>query len=172
MWGAALERGKENGTGEKNLASGRRSQFLKGARRGGCPGGTTPRGPVRRGHGGSGPCGQRRHHTPHGCVEHSVNRGGGGARSMRARLLTSEAGSRRGPVAAAERGRGVVCATAARCRALTGRTGLAVGVGDGEAAGCVGRAWADPARCEVGRAQVNSSIYDLFKLVSNKFKLI
>jgi hypothetical protein len=71
---------------------------------------------------------------------------------MRARLLTSEAGLRQGPVAAAERRCRVVCAAVARCRALTGRTGLAVAVGDGEAAGCAGRAWADPARCEVGPA--------------------
>jgi hypothetical protein len=37
-------------------------------------------------------------------------------------------------------------------RALIGGTGLSTGVGNGDTAGCTGHAWADPERCEVGRA--------------------
>jgi hypothetical protein len=78
----------------------------------------------------------------------------------------------------------VVSLTSGACRAvgeversgvLTGGTGLSVGVGGGEAAACVGRAWARvgrPRKEKVGRAQMNSRILDLFKSVLNKLKLI
>jgi hypothetical protein len=50
-------------------------------------------------------------------------------------------------------------------RALTGRTGLSAGVDVGEATASVGRAWAGPGRKRVGRAQMSSTVLDLFKLI-------
>jgi hypothetical protein len=62
-----------------------------------------------------------------------------------------------------------------RSGALTGGTGLSTGVGRGEAVAGVGHAWAcvgRPRKEKVGRAQMNSTILDLFKSVLNKLKLI
>jgi hypothetical protein len=59
-----------------------------------------------------------------------------------------------------------------RSGALTGGTGLLVGMDGGEAAACAGCTWAGPGKKKVGRAQMNSRISDLFKSVLNKFKLI